>query len=265
MEDGTNPSEFLMSSEADIVNGVISLYSGTLDTKLVVISKYSGMYVPKKIGQGYVPDINGEYIRDDDGNYVHAPNVSGAKWRKQGAFEGHDEIIEVYFANDSQISIIGEDAFKNCRNLRKIVIPSSVKLIESGAFEGCERLEEVIFADDCSDVVIEGATAERSGAFGNCVSLRAIRLPKGIKDLGDGAFKGCTNLVDIYVESATPIVLQSDGDATMRQPFEMVDGMVIHIPNKSISNYEEQWKDYKEYLREEEAQDAENENEDENT
>ncbi len=39
------------------------------------------------------------------------------------------------------VKIIKKDAFKNCKQLRRIFIPASVMVIEDEAFLGCEKLE----------------------------------------------------------------------------------------------------------------------------
>ncbi len=256
LEQGSAPEYYLVAANADDDFYTINLYQGENVSKIVVISQLADSEVIGKIGQAFVADANGNYIYEEaNDRYIeNAEGVAGTtKYRRQGAYEGHNEIREVTFANNSQITVIGADAFKNCKGLRKIVLPASVKKIEKGAFYGCDRLEEVIFSEASDGVEIE------SGAFENCKALRAITLPEGVTELGDGAFKGCTNLIDITLKSTKPIQLTNGGDEAKR-PFEILDGMVIRIPNKSQSSYEVYWQEYAKYLKEE-AQDAVNENE----
>ena len=44
---------------------------------------------------------------------------------------------------DSNVSVIGKNAFKNCRTLIKISIPNSISHIGYGAFINCLSLEEI--------------------------------------------------------------------------------------------------------------------------
>lgn len=71
--------------------------------------------------------------------------------------------------------------FSNCKSLKNIKIPETVKSIESHAFEGCESLDNVIMYD--------GIKFIGSDAFTNCCSLKSITIPlsvKGIQEHGLG-------------------------------------------------------------------------------
>lgn len=252
---GSSSEAYKMEKDKESGLFTIQLYTDRNSTKLVVISKLSDSEIVGKIGHDFLEDPNGTFIKEGDNYIENAEGAQGsAKYKMKGAYEGHNEITEVTFANNSQISVIGDSAFKNCKGMKRIVLPAGVKRIEKGAFYGCDRLEEVVFSDDATDVVIEG------GAFENCKSLRKLTLPAGVTDMGDGAFRGCVNLTDITLKSSKPIRLTVAEGEPDKRPFEIIDGMVIRVPNKSKSGYEVYWKEYANYLKEE-AQDAENENE----
>ena len=82
-------------------------------------------------------------------------------------------------------------AFKNCRNLKSVIIPSTVKSIGEEAFYWCSSL---------NSVVIEGNNLKSIGedAFVYCSSLMRIELPKSVKDIGSYAFLYCSNLYAIH-------------------------------------------------------------------
>lgn len=209
------------------------------DSKIVVIS-YLGANTDdymKTIGSGFYLDSEGDYIWDGhDIVFSDHPEDYSDRYSHRGAFEGHTELLEVYFTVNSQIETIGEDAFKNCTNLERIILPSSVKRIAAGAFAGCTSLREIIFPSDGANIVIE------SNAFAGCVSIKSITLPASVIDIQDEAFKDCTAISDIYLESTVAIVL---GDA---MPFEIVSGMRIHIPFGSYNSYAATWTEYADYL-----------------
>lgn len=52
-----------------------------------------------------------------------------------------DDIVEFIISN--HIIFIDRSAFKNCRRLSKIVIPTSVECIEAEVFDGCNDLEYI--------------------------------------------------------------------------------------------------------------------------
>lgn len=81
---------------------------------------------------------------------------------------------------------IGNQAFKDCAQLVKVILPSSIQYIGEEAFEGCNHL--VIF--DCNAEM----TSIQAGAFRNCANLRYIGLSASLTTIGAQAFKGCKSL-----------------------------------------------------------------------
>ncbi len=234
---GSNPGYFAMvgTTEKTIIR-----YDYYYDTKIVIISTHASTPV-NYLGQTYVIDPEGEYIYDG-GGYVYNPASTGEKYAIRGAFENHDELIEVYFATGSTLKEIGLNAFANCTNLTKIVIPGTVETIKAGAFKNCTSLREIIFVDGAAGLTIE------EGAFENCTSLTEITVPNRVVSLAEGAFRGCVNIKDIYIYANNPINL-GDGE-----PFEIVEGLIVHIPYGRYSVYFTSWAAYEAYLVENAAE-----------
>ena len=77
--------------------------------------------------------------------------------------------------------------FANCKNLRKINIPNSVKSWASaGTFEGLSSLETVGKVGEMTWI--------RAYTFVNCNNLKNIELPDTITSISEGAFNGCGKL-----------------------------------------------------------------------
>lgn len=82
-------------------------------------------------------------------------------------------------------------AFKNCANIKELVIPNSVQTIGSNAFEGCTGLTEIIVPDSvtefgeqvfmgCSNlenVVFSNNAKLSAGVLSGCDSIKNITLP----------------------------------------------------------------------------------------
>lgn len=67
---------------------------------------------------------------------------------------------------ENGVKRIEDGAFRDCDNLKKLVIPASVEYIGRGAFDGCDSLERIyIFADN---IVID------EGAFPDSLNLKAV-------------------------------------------------------------------------------------------
>lgn len=115
------------------------------------------------------------------------------------AFAGNTVITNLSFSSDSNISIIGEGAFKSNKNLTTVVFPQSLITINAKAFSHCEKLKTVVFSS--------GLKSIGSEAFSDCASLKTISLPHAVNDLDDGAFSDCS------LENVTvPINMLAYGD-----------------------------------------------------
>ena len=90
------------------------------------------------------------------------------------------------FVLPSWIDEIPDNAFMNCRCLKKVVLHKGVTRIGNLSFSGCFRLTDVKLP--------AGLTHIGAGAFQNCSSLGEIRLPEGLEHLGERAFEKCTGL-----------------------------------------------------------------------
>ncbi len=85
---------------------------------------------------------------------------------------------------DKDITVIGREAFSNCKNLESVEIPESVKYIETRAFSGCTSLKEVKMTNSLKDISL--------WAFEGCSAVRELTLPENIMEqrLSGEAFKG---------------------------------------------------------------------------
>ena len=101
---------------------------------------------------------------------------------------------------------IGERAFAGLTNLKKVLVDGNVKTVGKEAFSGC-GIEEF----DCKGIEqIDNGAFEKSGlrqlpdlsktkaigegAFRGCEQLREVYIPGQIKKLKDSVFSGCVNL-----------------------------------------------------------------------
>ena len=94
----------------------------------------------------------------------------------------------------SSVTSIGWDAFGGCSRLTSINIPSSVTSIGGGAFEGCSSL---------INVTIPSSVASIGGeAFYGCSSLTSVTIPSSVTSIGVGTFSGCSSLISATIPSS---------------------------------------------------------------
>jgi len=85
-------------------------------------------------------------------------------------------------------------AFKNQKNLRKVVFHEGVEYISSFAFDGCYNLTQI--------EGLENTEIKNFGGFGNCTGLESITLPDSVQVIGWNAFSGCKNLKRVVIPNS---------------------------------------------------------------
>ena len=125
----------------------------------------------------------------------------------EGAFEDCTRLESIIFEEGSQLTSIDESAFANCTSLKDIKIPSSVTSIGGGVFRGCDSLTSItipfassnIIPPTLKTVIITGGTSIPSNAFEGCKGLKSITIPSSVTSIGEGAFKYCGILKEVYI------------------------------------------------------------------
>ena len=84
------------------------------------------------------------------------------------------------------LETIGDGCFYQCRQLKSISIPESVKKIGSWIFDACVNLEKVNIPDSVTEI--------GNSAFSSCEKLKSITIPESVKKIGIYAFSWCDNL-----------------------------------------------------------------------
>ena len=94
------------------------------------------------------------------------------------------------------VTTLGEYAFKDCNNLKKVKI-DSLKAIEKATFQNCFNLKEVILPKNLSCI--------DEFAFSGCSKLENITLPDTVREIGGYAFS-YTGLKSIVIPEGVEVV-----------------------------------------------------------
>lgn len=106
-------------------------------------------------------------------------SISG--FSKLGALNiAEGELVIPETIDGMTVTGITKNAFENCTELTKVVIPNTVTTISSSAFKGCKKLEEVVMS--------ENTTSIEWSAFANCESLYNITIPEKVTTIGSTVF-----------------------------------------------------------------------------
>lgn len=118
---------------------------------------------------------------------------------------------------------IGDGAFKYCRKLAKVEIPSSVTSIGTAAFNGC-GLTEIVIPSSVTDVgrdafttctslesvvLSPNLTSIAEWTFYYCESLKSIVIPESVTSIGKSAFEACSGLKSVCLPSSLKNVYEN--------------------------------------------------------
>ncbi|MCR5154011.1 MAG: leucine-rich repeat protein [Lachnospiraceae bacterium] len=174
-----------------------------------------------------VPDIGSQNLKytshNDNGHYYTLSGIGDCK---------DTHVVVPAYHDGLKVTSIDEYAFKDCKDLERITISSSITKIDTGAFDGCDKLVAMYYMGTmdewcgvtvkCNvhsgnyllfigDVFIEdkldissGVSTISPGSFTGCYLLKNLTLPANIS-LMPGAFSECTGLKEVTIKSGAYI------------------------------------------------------------
>lgn len=87
------------------------------------------------------------------------------------------------------VTKIGENAFRNCRKVKTVILHDGVTKIETAAFFGCSSLTEITIGNGVMQIA--------KAAFWDCKALQRIVIPATVTGFGACVFEGCDSLTII--------------------------------------------------------------------
>lgn len=115
----------------------------------------------------------------------------------------YNDAIPTNLVIENGVTAIEDGAFRDCKKLESVKLPSSVTKIEKNAFKNCKNLTTIEFT---GNVVIE------EGAFSGCENLTQITGSSFISSVGDNAFLGCKKLNNLEFSNNVKIGIESFKD-----------------------------------------------------
>ena len=175
-----------------------TLYSTNVILKVQNEFTVSNYTLMRYSGVGYnawvCPDCNEPYTQSE---LITADGVQNACPDCKTACEQSTDILKI--PTDMNIMYIGENAFEDNTNIKKVIIPSSVMDIRAYAFLNCTALEEVYFVSTQKQEIADADVAMiYEQAFYGCKNLRKVDFSntKTVTVASD-CFGGCPNLSEV--------------------------------------------------------------------
>lgn len=116
------------------------------------------------------------------------------------------------------VTVIESDAFKDCKELKNIIIPDSIEVIGDSAFNGCRNLQTVSIGSNVSEI--------GENVFDGCEKLTSIRVKCG-----------SINVDGLNLNTVTPdIILSADTNIINNNGYKKI---VSYNPEKRTINGEQ--------------------------
>lgn len=122
------------------------------------------------------------------------------------AFEDSKYLTDIYFDLDEGDELfVGDDAFSGCVALKSLTIPARYTTFSPEVLGDNASIENITVAEDHETYSsVSGLLCNKDGdTLIYCPAGRrgALRIPSGIRAIGNGAFKNCTNLTSVIIPS----------------------------------------------------------------
>ena len=92
------------------------------------------------------------------------------------------------------VTAFGSNAFKECKGLKSISIPSSVTSLGNSCFRGCSGLTSI--------TIPSSVTSLGNYCFCQCSGLTSITIPSSVTSFGESCFEWCKGLTNITIPSS---------------------------------------------------------------
>ncbi|CAJ1956343.1 unnamed protein product [Cylindrotheca closterium] len=155
---------------------------------------------PQAVRFRYLPDTLKAQVPK---HVTHAIIDSSVTFVDKEAFSRKRKLLEVIFGSssseqNSNLLTIGYDAFSNCRLLSRLHLPTTVIEIRDDAFANGKSLVEVKLPHGLKWI------GERT--FADCTSLKLIQIPSTVEELGFRIFVNCRNLVSVELTEGLLVI-----------------------------------------------------------
>ena len=157
-------------------------------------------------------------------------------WEHPAPWEEHNQDIQKLVVEEG-VTGIGNESFRNTRNLVSATFPKSLTRIGDEAFASCLNLPMVTLPAGvtsigdyafsyCGNLALAtlpaGLQVIGRGAFDQCKKLSSVVIPAGVISIGDGAFAGCSSLPTITVADGNTKYVAVDGVLLNKEKTQLV-------------------------------------------
>ena len=143
------------------------------------------------VAQGYFSEAQ-SVIDDDSSKFLDFTIANN----QLITYSGNNEIVVIPegVVKINNGSFIGEGR----SNIKKIIFPNSLQVIEQGVFVSCQNLQTIVFGNNLLEIGAE--------CFADCQKLENVSLPSGLQYIGMDAFHECYRLKNIFIPKSVQYI-----------------------------------------------------------
>ncbi|MDE6511412.1 MAG: leucine-rich repeat domain-containing protein [Muribaculaceae bacterium] len=177
---------------------------------------------------------NGQYFAGNnlDGNLVIPSTVSDGTYEYSVVEIGVRGFTGTSISSvviPESVTLIGEEAFRDCTSLTSIDLPMSLSAIKDGTFQNCSALASINMPETIASI--------GEHAFMECFALTSVTIPEAVASIGNRAFDYCNGLQDVIYLAETLISANEDifpvricMNATLSTPNATLEAVRTTVP-----------------------------------
>ena len=137
----------------------------------------------------FINDTLQYFAQPNSYNFENIPTVHETEFDPPGVFN----FSKIVYIGD-ETRKIKENQFFDCAQLKSVIFPESVEVIDYCAFARCTSIESIVFPNSLKEI--------GSDAFGECNSLQSVIIPDSVEEIGGGAFISCKKLQHVKISDS---------------------------------------------------------------
>lgn len=183
--------------------------------------------------QNAVPAV-GTMLEDNVTNGVYMVTITNSDVAYMGPIDKNVASVTVpgtVIINNRtyKVSSIANNAFKNNKKLKKVVISDNVISIGNAVFQNCAKLKKVTMPTTLKTI--------GKKAFYNCKNLKSVVIPKKVKTVGKKAFYNCKKLRSVTILTKKLTAKSIGNKAFTKAGSNDYGKLKITVPSKKYSTY----------------------------
>lgn len=122
-----------------------------------------------------------------------------------------DDLVDGVYVVPDEVHTIKQFAFNDVEEVKKVILPKTLKRIEYVAFANC-GLEEIEIPEGVKEIEVR--------TFRGCANLSKVILPTTIQWIRTNAFDGCDSLKQITVPKGARVAKDAFGNSKVEVVYQ---------------------------------------------